>query len=68
VRQEISIGVKKQIVRLRDVNITWPLLLRQLPVPVTKRNAQKSMKDAAIYRAMPNDARTLSRNNRRAAK
>jgi len=68
VRREISIGVKKQIVRLRDTNITWPLLLRQLPVPVTKRNAEKTMKDAAIYPAMPNDARTLSRNIRRAAK
>jgi len=68
VRQEISIGVKMQILRLRDANITWPSLLRQLPVPVTKRIAEKIMKDAAIYRAMPNDARTLSRNNRRAAK
>jgi len=68
VRQEISIGVKKQIVCLRDVNITWPVVLQQLPVPVSKRNAQKIMADAAVYRAMPNDARTMRRSNRRAGK
>ena len=68
VRQEISIGVKKQIVRLRDANITWPVVLQQLPVPVSKRNAQKIMADAAVYRAMPSDARTMRRNNRREGK
>ena len=68
VRQDISIGVKKQIVRLRDANITWPFIFRQLPVPGTKRNAQKTVEDAAFYRAIPNDARTLSSNNRRGAK
>jgi len=68
VRQDISIGVKKQIVRLRDANITWLFIFRQLPVPGTQRNAQKTVEDAAFYRAIPNDARTLSSNNRRGAK
>jgi len=68
VRQEISFGVKKQIVRLRDASISWPVVLQQLPVPVSKRNAQKMMEDAAVYRAIPNDARTMWRNNRRGGK
>jgi len=68
VRQEISIGLKKQIVRLRDAITTWPVVLQQIPVPVSKRIAQKIMADAAVYRAMPNDARTMRRNNRRAGK
>lgn len=67
-RQDISIRVKKQIVRLRDANVSWPVVLRQLPIPVTRRNNQQIMSDAAIYRDKPDDARTLDRSNRRMGK
>jgi len=67
-RQEISIDVKKQIIRFRDGQVPWSVVFRQLPVPVTKRNAKKIMTEAAVYRAMPDNARTLRRNNRRDGK
>lgn len=67
-RQDVSIRVKKQIVRLLDANVSWPVVLRQLPIPVSRRNAQKIMADAAIYRSVPDDAQTLGRGNRRAGK
>jgi len=67
-RQEISIGENKQISPLRDGHVPWSVVLRQLPAPVTKRNAKKIMTEAAVYRAMPDDARTLRRNNCREGK
>jgi len=67
-RQEISFGVKKQIIRLRDAKVPWAVVLRQLPVPVNKRNAKKIMAEAAVYRTMPDDARTLYRNKHREGK
>jgi len=67
-RQEISFGVKKQIIRLRDAQVPWAVVLRQLPVPVNKRNAKKIMAEAAVYRTMPDDARTLYRNKHREGK
>lgn len=67
-RQDVSIRLKKQIVRLRDANASWPVVLRQLPIPVSRRNAQKIMGEAAIYRSMPDDSQTLGRSSRRAGK
>jgi len=68
VRQDISIGDKNQIVHLQVANSTWPVVLQQLPVPVSMRDAQKITAHAAVYREMPNDARTMRRNNRRVGK
>jgi len=59
------IGVKMQIIRLGDAQVPWSVVLRQLPVPVTERNAKNMIAEAAVYRAEPEDARTLCRNNRR---
>jgi len=53
------IGVKMQMIRLGDAQVPWSVVLRQLPVPVTKRNAKNMIAEAAVYRAEPEDARTL---------
>ena len=58
----------KHIIRLRDAQVPWSVVLRHLPVPVTKRNSKRILAEAAVYRAMPDDARTLRRNNRRDGK
>jgi len=41
-RQKIPIGVKKQIVRLRDASMPWDVVLRQLPIPVNKNAGRTS--------------------------
>ena len=51
-RQEISICTKKQIVRLRDADVPWAVVLRQLPIPITKDTGRRIMRSAAKYRAI----------------
>jgi len=67
-RQNIPIGVKKQIVRLRDASMPWDVVLRQLPIPVNKNAGRRIMQSAAQYRAMPIDPRTLARTSSREGK
>jgi len=67
-RQDISIGVKKQIVRLRNAGISWSVVLRQMPIPITKDSRRRIMQSAAQYRAMPNIPHTLVRMNCREGK
>jgi len=67
-RQNIPIGVKKQIVRLRDASMPWDVVLRQLAHPVNKNAGRRIMQSAAQYRAMPNDPQTLARTNCRDGK
>lgn len=42
--------------------------MRQLLIPVSKPNGQEIMADTAMYRGTLNDARAMSRKNRRAGK
>jgi len=67
-RQEISICTKKQIVRLRDADVPWAVVLRQLPIAITKDTGRSIMRSAAKHLAMPNDAHTLARTNCRQGK
>ena len=47
--------------RLRDAGIFWPVVLRQLPMPITQDTGRRIMQSAAQYRAMSNDPHTLAR-------
>jgi len=67
-RQKIPIGVKKQIVRLRDASMPWDVVLRQLPIPVNKNAGRRIMQSAAQYGVMPIDPRTLARTSSREGK
>ena len=67
-RQEISICTKKQIVRLRDADVPWAVVLRQLPIAITKDTGRSIMRSAAKHLAVPNDAHTLARTNCRQGK
>ena len=44
------------------------VVLRQLPILITKNMGRRIMRSAAKYRAMPNDAHTLARTNCRQGK
>lgn len=67
-RQAISIGLKKQIVRLRDSGVPWAVVLQQLSSPVSMDTAMNIMRSADRIRALPNDPRTLARVNSRGSK
>jgi len=67
-RQDKSIGVKKQIVLLRDAGISLSVVLRQLPIPITKDTGRRIMQSAAQYRVMANAPHTLVRMNCREGK
>jgi len=56
------------MLRLWDANVTWPVGLQQLPVLFYKRNAQKIMADATMYRETPDNARTMRRSSHRSGK
>jgi len=60
-RHEISIYTKKQIVRLRDADVSWTVFLRQLAIPITKDPGLRMMRSVAKDRALPSDAHTLAR-------
>jgi len=66
--QEISIGVKKQIVRLRDAGISWPVVLRQCPMPITKDTGRRIIQASAQKRTMSNDPHTCARTTCREGK
>jgi len=53
---------------LRDARISWSVVLRQLPIPITKDTGRRIMQSAAQYRAMPNAPHTLVRTNCREGK
>jgi len=67
-RQDISFGIKKQIVRLRDARIFWSVVMRQLLIPITKATGRRIMQSAAQYRAMPNAPHKFVRTNCREGK
>jgi len=51
-----------------DADVPWAVVLRQLPIPITKDTGRRIMRSAAKYRAMPNDAHMLARTNCRQGK
>jgi len=53
---------------LKETRLLPPSSHPPTVVPVSMRDAQKITAHAAVYREMPNDARTMRRNNRRVGK
>ena len=53
---------------LRDSDVPWAVVVRQLPIPITKDMGRRIMRSSAKYGAMPNDSNTLARINCREGK
>jgi len=54
-RQETLIGVKGQVIRRRDVNVSLSVFWLQLPGTLIKRNALTIFAEALVHRAIPDD-------------